>query len=143
MATPQTEAPQVKLTTNLIAGDKFYIVGELTPFTAETLPEHLRSYVVTAATEADEEVNQPRATFQTGVVYQLTDDGRLGRAVRRQAAQMEAAAEEDASLEEEANTELPPEIARGLQEQHESHTAFAAAQMRADAARADSISDGA
>lgn len=98
----------------------------------------MRPYV--AGEREPEEENCPRGSFQTGVVYEMTRDGRLGRALRRQVAELEA---EEFLTEEEANAPLPPQIAESLQEAHESNVARQTAQAQADARRADGISDAA
>jgi hypothetical protein len=144
----QTETPApISISTNTIIGNKFYTAGEPLPFArVEDLPENLRPLVVSNEPEP-EEPNVARANFQTGVLYEVTDDNRLGRALRRnvqrQVAELEAAAEEDEWVEEQLDAPLPPQIAESLQEAHEDAVAFAKAQLAADAARSDAASDAA
>jgi hypothetical protein len=147
----QTEPPAapIRFETNVIipdpnapGGSRFIVAGADSPYRSiDEVPINLRPVIVTGEAEEPEGPNEARGSFQLGEVYQVTEDNRLGRRVQRQVAEMKAAAEEDAWIEEEANTELPPEIAAGLQQDHESHIAFAAAQAAADAKRADQIAD--
>jgi hypothetical protein len=87
------------------------------------------------------------AMFQLGVLYEVDDNNRLARthrrSVERQAAQLQAEAEEDQWIEETANPELPESIAEDLQAEYQRHVDFAAAQLAADARRADEVSDAA
>ena len=139
----QTEPPApIRLSENTIWEGKFYVAGDPLPFErAEDLPENLRPLVVTG--EPEEPDDQPRGAFQLNTAYQVTSDGRLGRQVQRQIAQMEAEAEEEEWLEEEASRPLPPEVAESLQQDHEAHVGLQAAQMAAAARRADDIADAA
>jgi hypothetical protein len=142
---PKTTQPPgpIRISTNTILNGRFYNRGEPLPVaSAADLPDNLKPLVVTEP-EAEEEPNEPRGSFETGVVYEMTSDGRLGRAVRRQAAVMEAAAQEDEWIEEQMDAPLPPQIAESLQEAHESSVARQAAQAAADTARADQASDAA
>jgi hypothetical protein len=145
----QTEppAPTVRLTTNCILNGRFFNRGEPLPVASVAdLPPNLQKVVAITEPEA-EEPNEPRGSFQTGVIYEMTDDGRIGRALRRnvqrQVAELEAAAQEDDWIEEQLDAPLPPEIAQGLQEEHENSVAFAKAQLAADANRSDEASDAA
>jgi hypothetical protein len=81
-----TEPPApIRISTNTILEGKFYTAGEPLPFACVAdMPDNLRPLVVTEP-EAEEEPNEPRGSFQTGVIYEMTDDGRLGRALRRNA----------------------------------------------------------
>ena len=99
--TKQTEAPRaITLTTNTILNGRFYVAGAVLPVARiEDLPEPLQPLVVTGEPEADEEADQPRGSFDLNTPYLLTSDGRLGRAVRRQVAELEAAAEQEEWLE--------------------------------------------
>ena len=143
-----TEPPRpITLSTNCIFEGRFFPRGEPLPVASVAdLPENLQKVVAPSEPEA-EEPNEPRGSFQTGVIYEMTDDGRIGRALRRnvqrQVAELEAAAQEDDWIEEQMDAPLPPEIAQGLQEEHENSVAFAAAQLEADANRADDIADAA
>jgi hypothetical protein len=145
---PTEPAAPIRISTNTIWEGKFYTAGEPLPFERiADLPENLQPLVVTSEPEA-EEPNEPRGSFQTGVIYEMTPDGRLGRALRRkverQVAELEAAAQENDWIEEQvATAELPPEIAKDLQEEHEAAIAFAKAQAEADARRSDEVSDAA
>ena len=46
--------------------------------------------------------DEPRGAFDLNTPYQVTSDGRLGRRVQRQIAELETAAEEEAWIEEQA-----------------------------------------
>ena len=136
-----------KFHTSIWAG-KFYTAGEALPVASVAdLTENLQKVVATSEPEA-EEPNEPRGNFETGVIYEMTDDGRLGRTLRRkvqrQVAELEAAAQEDDWIEEQAATaELPPEIAEGLQAEHERHVDMQKAQLAVDADRSDAASNAA
>jgi hypothetical protein len=137
----------VRISTNTILGNRFFNAYEPLPVASvEDLPENLRPLVVTSEPEA-EEPNVARGSFQTGVIYEMTEDGRLGRIhkrkVERQVAELEAAAQEDEWIEEQLDAPLPPEIAESLQEEHEDAVALAKAQLAADARRSDEASDAA
>ena len=80
--------------------------------------------------------------------YEVTDDDRLGRKVRRrverQVADLEAANEEQDWIEEEVNSaELPAEVAENLEEEHRRHVDMQRAQLAVDAQRSDEASDAA
>jgi hypothetical protein len=145
-----TPAAPIRLSTNTIWEGKFYNRGEALPVASVAdLTENLRPLVVTGEPDADEdEPNEPRGSFETGVICEMTPDGRLGRAlkrkVERQVAQLEAENAQEEWLEEQvAEAELPPEIAEGLQEEHRRHVGLQAAQLAADASRSDAASDAA
>jgi hypothetical protein len=103
----------------------------------------LRPLVVTGEPGEAEEPDGPQnAAFELNTLYQVDDDGRLGRQLRRkverQIAELQAENEQEELLEAQmANAQLPPEIAQDLQEEHESHVGLQAAQMAADANRSD------
>ena len=92
-----------------------------------------------------QEGNLPRGSFEMGVAYEMTQDGRLGRAhgrsVERQVAALQAAAQEQEWIEEESDRPLPEEVARDLQASYQDSVAQQAAEMAADANRADQITD--
>lgn len=139
-----TEPPgPIRISTNTIIGNRFFYAYEPLPFArVEDLPENLRPLVVTGEPEA-EGPNEPCGAFQLNTRYQLTSDGRLGRRLQREVAQMEAENEFEGWVEEQMDAPLPPEVAQGLQEEHENSVAFAAAQLAADASRSDAASDAA
>ena len=138
----------IKISDNTIIDGRFYNRGEPLPFTrVEDLPAILQPLVVTGDPEA-EEPNIPRGSYQTGVIYEMTEDGRLGRALRRnvqrQIAQLESENERAEWIEAEASgPELPESIAADLQASHENAVAHAKAQAEVDARRADEVSDAA
>jgi hypothetical protein len=135
-------ATPIRISTNTIIDGKFYLRGEPLPFSrAEDLPDNLKPLVVTEP-EAEEE-NEPCGAFELNTAYTLTSDGQLGRALRRQVAQMEAENAEEAWLNQANAAELPPEIAAALEDSHQSDVARQAAQLAATARRADDIADAA
>jgi hypothetical protein len=144
---PEPPAP-IRLSDNTIWEGKFYNAGEVLPVSSvEELTPNLRPLVVTGEPEP-EEPNVARGSYQTGIIYEMTDDGRLGRALRRnvqrQVAQLEAENERQDWIEEEvASAELPFSVAEDLQAEHENAIALAKAQMAADARRSDEVSDAA
>ena len=133
----QAEAPgeAIRLSTNCIWEGKFYNRGEPLPVASVAdLPENLQKVVAPSEPEAEEPANEARGSFELGVLYELTDDGRLGRThrrrVERQLAQLQAEADYQEALEEEAAAdELPLEVAESLQEAHQSHVALQTAQQ--------------
>ena len=144
-----TEPPRpIRLTCNTILENRFFNRGEVLPITnIADLPENLKPYVVTDESAEPEEENCPRGSFQLNTIYEVTSDNRLGRALKRQierqVAEMESAAEEQEWIAEQMDAPLPPQIAESLQEAHENSVALAAAQLAADASRADAASDAA
>jgi hypothetical protein len=138
----ETPAP-ITLTCNTILDGRFIVAGEPLPCASEAdVPETLRAYIVTDSPEA-EEADGPRGAFELNTLYQVTSDGRLGRRLQREVAQMEAENAREEWVEEQMDAPLPPEVAQGLQEEHENSVAFAAAQLAADASRSDAASDAA
>ena len=144
-----TEPPAiVRIRTNTILGNRFFNAGEPLPVASvEDLPENLRPLVVTSEPEA-EEPNEPRGNFQLNTIYEVTDDNKLGRTLRRQVerqvAELEAENQREEWVEDAVNAgELPPEVAESLQEAHESHIGLQKAQLEADASRSDEASDAA
>jgi hypothetical protein len=152
----QTEplAEPIRFKTNVIApvadapgGSRFIVAGEDSPYRSlDEVPTNLRPLIVSDSPEEPEEPNEARGSFEMGVPYELTDDGRLGRQLRRkverQVAELQAANDYEEQLEEEAaNAELPPEVAESLQEAHESHIGLQTAQLAAAARAADDITD--
>ena len=150
MAKQATEPPAViRISTNTIIGNKFYVAGAALPFErAEDMPPALQPLVMTDEPETDAEENTARGSFEMGVPYEMTPDGRLGRALRRQVerqvADLEAENEFEESLEQAAaDAELPAEIAQDLQEANAADVARQAAQLGADARTSDDIADAA
>ena len=91
----------VTLSVATIWDRKYYRSGEKLPFTIQSLPEHLRPYVLGDEPEAPDEDAAPQASYVLGEVYGVDGDDRLvrrrRRAVERQMVEMSAqAAEEDA-----------------------------------------------
>jgi hypothetical protein len=143
----EPSAAAIRLTTNAIFEGRFYTAGEPLPVASVAdLPENLRPLVVTDEPEP-EEPNEARGSFQMGVLYETTADGRLGRQLRRRVEQQisELESENDRAdwIEETATAELPEAIAEDLLAEHESAIALAKAQAAADARRSDEVSDAA
>jgi hypothetical protein len=144
----QTEPPAiVRISTNTIVNGKFYKRGEPLPFTkVEDLPPNLQPLVVSGSSEP-EEPDGPRISYQLGDVYEVRDDDRLGRRLRRSVEQQAAQLESENDLEEELEAQLteagqlPPEVAESLQEDYQSSVAQQAAQLAATARATDSIAD--
>ena len=152
----QTEPPALKFGTNVIipdpnapGGSRFIVAGEDSPYRSlDEVPTNLREAIADEAEAEPDEPNEARGAFQMGVPYELTDDGRLGRElkrkVQREIAQLELENDFEEQLEEEAaNAQLPPEIASDLQASHEDSVAWQKAQMGASASAADQIADAA
>jgi hypothetical protein len=143
----ETPAP-ITLTCNTILNGRFFAAGQVLPVArVEDLPPSLQPLVVTDSAEPEEE-NAPRGAFETGVAYEMTPDGRLGRALRRkverQVAEFEAENEFEEQLEQAAaDAELPEEIVRDLQEEHARGVSLHAAQLGAAARLSDDIADAA
>ena len=148
---PKQEPPAViRISDNTIIGNRFYVRGEALPFASvEDLPPNLRPLVVTGEPEEAEEPPGPRGSFVLNEIYEVDDDNRLGRRLRRKVErQIEELEDENARaewIEEQAVAagELPPEVAAELQDAHDSHIEMQRAQAQADANRADAVSDAA
>ena len=113
----------ITLSVNTVLDGKFILAGDPLPVSsADDLPESLKPFAVTTANDEPEEADDvARANYQLGVVYQVNSDGRLGRALRRQADRLE---EENALrdwAEERLSEPLPREVADALQDQHDQH----------------------
>ena len=59
-----------------------------------------------------------QANFTLGVVYAMTEDGRRGRKLTRQVAELEREAEHRDWVEEQLSTPLRPDIADALEDQN-------------------------
>ena len=118
-ATPAPAGP-IRISTNAIVNGQFFNAYEPLPFErVEDLPENFRPLVVTALPEDEDEPNEPRGAFELNAIYQLTSDGRLGRRLQREVAQMEAQEAQEEWSEEQMDAPLPPQVAESLQEEHE------------------------
>jgi hypothetical protein len=125
---PLEPSSPVVLSANCIADGKFIPAGSETPFTEETLPEHLRQYLATGQENfyhpSDRNIysGQPPAP-DVGFVYQGVSSGQW---VRRQASQAAGAAQEQLYAEEQAEAEqqLPVETQQALQDQHDQRIAL-------------------
>ena len=150
----QTEAPSlIRFTTNVIApdpaapgGSRFIVAGQDSPYRSlDEVPINLRGVIASGEPEP-QEPNEARANFQTGVVYELTDDNRLGRALRRKVERQVRGLQAENAFEEQleeqaANEELPPEIVADLEQSHAAAVGLEAAQRAAEAQAADALSD--
>ena len=122
----------------------FLEMGKPSPFfDVSDVPAQLQN-VIASEVEA-EEPNEPRGMFELNTPYLVTSEGKLGREVRRQAAELTAEAEFEDEIEEqiEAQSELPPAIAASLDDEHRQHVDMQLAQARASAERSDEITDAA
>jgi hypothetical protein len=138
----ETPAP-ITLTCNTILDGRFIVAGEPLPCASEAdVPETLRAYIVTDSTEA-EEPDGPRGAFELNTLYQVTSDGRLGRRLQREVAQMEAENAREEWIEEEASRPLPQEIVADLEDEHHKHVSLQAAQLGAAQVMSDSVADAA
>ena len=101
-----SEQQPIRLSVNTLLDGKFIPAGEPLPVSSsDDLPPTLRPFVVT--TEDEPESEEVRANYELNTVYQVNSDGRLGRVVARQVAQMEAQAEQQAWVEEQLSEPLP------------------------------------
>jgi hypothetical protein len=153
MKAKTTPAPAAAFTfkTNVIYQDAdgksvYLAAGELSPWTRiEDVPPRLQNVI---ESEAAEEPEGPRGSFHLNTPYEVTDDNRLGRAVRRRVERQIADLEDENAradwIEEEVNSaEWPPEVAAELQDAHDSHVELQRAQAQVDARRSDEVSDAA
>ena len=138
----------VTLSVATIWDRKYYRSGEKLPFTIQSLPEHLRPYVVGDEPEAPDEDAAPQATYILGEVYNV--DGadhlvrRRRRAVERQMVEMSAQAAEEDALHEEFDAPLDETLASAVQQAQSDHAADVAlqlAQLQIDARRADAAQE--
>ena len=133
------EAAPPLFSVNVIVSGEFYKAGSVvTPFKSEDeVPETLKPFLV------DEE-NKPSfaaesvGNFEPGVVYQIISDGRRGRAIANQAAQLQQALEFRDLAEQAASEPLAPEIQAALQSEHDLRIGKALAQARYAQEAADS-----
>ena len=131
---PKQQAVQIRLSTAAIIGGKYFAVGSVLPFEKEAdVPPNLKEYILTGEPE-DDALGPETASFQPNTVYQLTSDGRMGRAVLRQATQVNAVLQEQAWCEAQAEQErqLPEETAEALQAKHDERIAMLKAQASFD-----------
>ena len=112
------EQQQITLSVNTLIDGKFIQAGDPLPVSSDNLPESLKPFVVTDdEPEPDDESN---ARFELNTVYAMNSEGRRGRALNRQVAQLEAEAEQQAWAEEQLfSPPLAPEIAEALQAANE------------------------
>ena len=112
----------ITLSVSMIADGQFYPPGSEVPFTAETLPEHLKPYL-SSEEEAPAWPEERILSFEPNTTYLLHPDGSRShnRAISRQAAALAADAFLQAQAEEEAEAanELPPETAAALEAAHD------------------------
>jgi hypothetical protein len=138
----ETKLPEqqpIILSVNTVIDGVFYRAGDPLPVSAENLPDSLRPFVVTDS--EPEPAEESKANFELGVTYQMTSEGHRGRALGRQAAQLQADAERQA--EEELSTPLAPEIEEALEDQHEEAVGFQIAEAEIRAKWRDAAHDAA
>jgi hypothetical protein len=91
MPKPATEPPQpINLSVNTVVDGKLIPADDPLPFAADNVPPSLQLFVVT---DDEPELEESNACFELNTVYQLNSEGRIGRALSRQVAQLEAEAE--------------------------------------------------
>lgn len=134
-ALPQEQQP-ITLRVNTLLGGVFYRAGEPLPVSSDELPEILRPFIV-SGDEPDEAEDAIRANYEIGVTYQMDENGRMGRALHRQVARLEAAAEEQEWAEEQLSEPVAPAIAEALQAANEESVGRQIAEARAAASRRD------
>ena len=141
-------AEPITLSTNAIFEGRFYNRGEPLPVASVAdLPENLQKVVATEP-EAEEEPNEARGSFELNTIYEMTDDNRLGRTLKRNVQRQVAELEDENAradwIEEEVNSsELPPDVAQDLQAEYERDIEMQRAQAQVDARRSDEVSDAA
>jgi hypothetical protein len=122
----ENPAGPVVLSANCIADGRFIPAGSETPFTEETLPEHLRQYLA----RGDEE---PFYSPAERNIYDLPPH------LRRQARQALGNVQWQDWAEEVASEPLPAETAAVLQTKHDEHIAS----LKAQGAYAQKLADAA
>jgi hypothetical protein len=140
----------IVFTVNVIApapdapgGSRFFVAGEPTPYLSlDEVPPNLQPFSVSADDEPEAEV-EGRANFELNTVYQLNSDGRLGRALSRQAAQLETENALRDWAEEQLNTPLAPEVADALQAQNDARVGRQMAEAESRARWRDTASEAA
>ena len=132
------EQPPIKLSVNTVLDSKFIPAGELLPVSsADDLPESLKPFVVVPGGDEPEVEEQAPANYELGVTYQVNSDGRLGRVIARQVAQMEEENELRDYIEERLSAELPREVSEALQAASEESVSRQMAEAESRARRAD------
>lgn len=123
-------------------GGRFIEAGEPSPYhDIDEVPVNLRPFIVTDdEPEPDEESN---IRFELGVVYQMMSDGRRGRALNRQVAQMEAEAERQAWAEDVLDMPLRADIADAVEDQNAASIGRQMAEMETRARWLDSANEAA
>ena len=98
-------------------GGRFVPAGEPSPYhDIEEVPINLRPFIVTDdEPEPDEESN---IRFELNTVYAMTSDGRRGRALNRQVAQMEVENERQEWAEDVLDMPLRADIADAVEDQN-------------------------
>jgi hypothetical protein len=124
----KTEQPPepIVLSVAVIEGGKNYPAGSETPFTEETLPEHLRPHLVTgdepppfrsSARNIYTHMRPPgEPAAEPEVIYHFASDGIVGRSMLRQASQIGSMLQEQAYAEQQAEAagRLSPELEDAL-----------------------------
>jgi hypothetical protein len=131
---PKQQAVQIRLSTAAIVDGKYFAAGTVLPFEKEAdVPPNLKEHILTGEPE-DGALGEPTASFQPNTLYQLTSDGRMGRAVLRQAAQVNAGLQEQAWCEAQAelDQQLPVETQTVLEDLHNERIALLKARRAHD-----------
>jgi hypothetical protein len=75
---------------NTVVDGKLIPADDPLPFAADNVPPSLQLFVVT---DDEPELEESNACFELNTVYQVNSESRIGRALSRQVAQLEAEAE--------------------------------------------------
>ena len=140
---PKTELPQepqqpITLRVNTLIKGKFIQAGEPLPGSSDELPEILQPFIVSGDDDQPEEAEGVvRANYEIGATYLVDENGRMGRALSRQIARLEAENALQDFAEEQLSEPLAPAIADALQDQNDAHVARQIAEAQAAAKRAD------
>ena len=118
-ARPITFSQNVIIQVDGFEKSRFIRAGEPSPFhDISQVPESLKQFIVNGEPEPEA---PNTAFFEPNVAYQITSDGRMGRALRRQAGQLAAASAERewAEREVEVANKLPRETLEAIQDAHD------------------------
>ena len=111
----------MKLIYNAIFGGKWYTAGEAIP--NDIVPPALRKYEATEEEQTDDEPKEINLARKYGQTYSVDSAGRMGRPVRRQVAEMQAANAEQEWAEEQASAELDQSVKDALAQAQEQYKA--------------------
>jgi hypothetical protein len=103
----------VRLSCSVILADpaRFVRFGE--PVRYDSLPEKFRQFIIAEPAEADTDPG-PRGAFELNTTYAISSDGKLGRRIQREIAELEAMQAETDYDEEQLKAPPPPEVAAAI-----------------------------